>query len=220
MANPATLLHQQLSKWNQINQTADQARQPALDQWVTQRLMVRHLDAIDEMLRTLEANGRNVGVYRRTFPAWCQAVFVFPQGWSAGNSGGINEQHLGHLETLAERLDGELPVADDDGLERLSGYLVDVRQLLSEDGSLPSDLRDHIAQVVTHVEWCISNYAIAGDFEVRVASERLIAVLAEGRTQSGDKKLWDGLLTRFAWPFASEVAVGIASSAATLALGG
>lgn len=209
MSNPAFLLHRQFLVWNKPELPASQARNPEQDQWQTHRLMVRHLEAIDQLLNKLAERGMNVTVYRRTFPSWCAAVYAFPNGWGNPRSGALDLTALNHLETLAAWLDSEVPAVADGALDQLSEYVASIRKLLVEDGSLPPEFKGHLGQIIAHLEWCILNYSIAGDFEVRVAVERLMAGVAQAAAQSTMKDKWSTMMTTFVWPFAINIITAI-----------
>ncbi|MBO0883729.1 MAG: hypothetical protein J2P17_26020 [Mycobacterium sp.] len=81
MGNPASLLLAQFHAWNQPNQTADNARTTKGDDvWIRHRLAVRHLDALQEILTEMAAQGKNVRVHQAAFAEWSQVVFAWPRG--------------------------------------------------------------------------------------------------------------------------------------------
>ncbi|TDP27622.1 hypothetical protein [Nocardia ignorata] len=48
-----------------------------------------------------------------------------------------------------------------------------------------------------NLEWCVSNYAIPGDFELRLATERLGAVIGQVSGLSRMTDAWDTVKKNF-----------------------
>jgi hypothetical protein len=185
MANPAALLHTQLQAWNVPNQTANNARNTnGAEVWILHRQAVRHIDALEEILREMRAHGKDVGVWEGAFPIWSQAVFAFPHGWGQPNSGRIDANALNHLRTLASWLDDYLPKADQDGLERTGKLVDDVLDAINADPSLPADMQIHLRQMCDQLRWCVDNYTLTGDFHLKVALDRLLITVGQAMQQS------------------------------------
>jgi hypothetical protein len=55
-------------------------------EWLQHRIAVRHLDAIDELLRQMEAIDRNTTVFRRHYQSWGSLVIfsITPEGSDLG----------------------------------------------------------------------------------------------------------------------------------------
>ncbi len=213
MANPATLLLALFRAWNQPNDTADNVRQPAVDGWVTQRLAVKHIDAIEQLLREMEQAGKSVAVYRNRLPQWQQAVFVHPGGWVGNGTAKIDSTAIDFLEALAGVLDDYVPKVVTGGIEQLRSYVSTVREALDSDESIPATMKLHIRQVISHLEWCIDHYEVAGDFELQIATERLAAVVVRATGASNNRDRWRKVYDVWVWPFAVNMLASIPSAA-------
>jgi len=212
VANPAELLLAQLRPWNQPNRTAYQTRNPDADKWATQRLAVRHLDAIDQLLTELSET-RNVAVYQRHFSSWAADVFAYPQGWNAAGSAQVDMAALEHLENLAEFLRSYVPELKPTGEAELRGYVKLVQSTVEEDQSIPADLRIHLREVVSHLLRCLDEYETVGAFELQKALENLAATVLRTAANSGNKSKWKPTMDGFVWPFAVSVMSALPSAA-------
>lgn len=204
MSNPASLLLAQFHAWNKPNKPAAGARgtdNPTSDAWVQHRLAVRHLNAIDEILSEMAAQGKNVAVYQAAFVQWTQVVFAFPRGWGEANSGRIDGTTLQHLETLAGRLEDYLPTTTDDGLERTRTLVDQVRNAIISDDSLPQDLKVHLHQMADQLGWCLDHYEITGDFELKNAIDRLFITIGVTAQVSKEGGMWAKFVNTFVYPF-------------------
>lgn len=221
MANPAQLLLDLLRSWNKTF-TAEKARVEGRgNPWLDHRIAVRHLDAIEELLRQMADAGRNTSVFQRTFPAWEQTVFAYPRGWQAQGSGAIDPTTLDHLENLADRLNDFVPSVREGGLEEISNYADGVSAALDSDTSLDPLLKLHVRQVVTHLKWCVDHYGQVGDFDLQEATERLASAVIRAAANSTDKSKWKAVADTFVWPFAVNIVAAIPGSAlAALVLSG
>ncbi|MFF0527792.1 hypothetical protein ACFYT3_05325 [Nocardia amikacinitolerans] len=221
MANPATLLLEQFTRWHRPgNHTATDARVPDTDRWREHRLAIKHVEAIEQLLNEMSERGRNVAVYQGAWPIWCAAVFAYPQGWSNAGTAALDGARLDLLEVLAERLDDFVPAVNSDGLEQLRGYTHEVRETLDGDDSLPDELRAHMRRVIEHLEWCVEHYAQAGDFELREATDRLAAAVIRAGASTRHQDRWKKAMNDFVWPFTVNVVASIPGTAlAQLVLG-
>lgn len=223
MANPAQLLLTQLSAWRAPSSTAEAHRSPVSDEWLSHRLAVRHIDAIDQLLGEMAAAGRNVGVYRRYLPQWTSMVFSFPRGWQAARSGDLDRGQLEHLENLADALRDFVPTLEEGGLDRIRDYADEVSATLIADNSLPQELRLHSLEVVEHLKWCANQYDVVGDFDLQEALERLAATVVRVAANSDEEnrnKVWGPVMSNWVWPFVTNMVAAIPSQALTmLALG-
>jgi len=203
MANPAQLLHSQFVSWRGGHDTsATTARGLDGQNWDDYKLAIRHLDEIDELLRLLEGQGRNMRVARASLPTWYQIVFAYDRGWGGQGSATIDGYALNTLEMLAERLEDVVPKLESDGIDRINQYLESVIAVVMEDTSLPTALRIHINDVIAHVRWCVDHYAVVGDFSLQDALERLAGAVVRGAANSTDKSKWKTVINNIVWPFA------------------
>jgi hypothetical protein len=213
MANPAQLLHARFLAWRGAqNVAASTARGLNGQNWQEHTLAVRHLGEIDELLRLLESQGRNMRVAREALPGWYQVVFAYPGGWSGQGSATIAPQSIDTLEMLAERLEDVVPALEDDGIDRINEYIDSVVKVLTADTSLPVDLRIHVNDVIAHVRWCIENYETVGDFSLQDALERLAGAVVRGAANSSDKGRWKTVVNNIVWPFAVNMMAALPAS--------
>jgi hypothetical protein len=226
MANPAQLLLNQFASWQprpQPNQPqiAEKARAHAIsNNWLGQRIAVRHLDAIAELLDQIEQAGRSVRVYRQQYPTWCAMVFAYPNGWRPQGSATLDRTALDHLEGLADRLRDFVPTVNSGGLDQLRDYAASIGELLTEDDSIDDFFKLHARQVIAHLVWCLDNYDAVGDFDLQEAVERLTATIVGAAARSQRKDRWATAASTFVWPFAVNVLAAIPGNAlAQLALG-
>jgi hypothetical protein len=205
MANPAQLLLNQLQTWNQPNRSADQARATnGAEVWILHRLAVRHVDALEEILREMASKGKDVAVWEGAFAIWSQAVFAWPHGWRGQNTGGIDPTTLAHLQTFASWLDDYLPKADEHGLERTGKLVDDILDAVNADESLPADMKIHLRQMCDQLRWCLDRYSQAGDFVLKVAIDRLLITVGQYAQQSPSSTFRDKVTTivnTFVYPF-------------------
>lgn len=225
MANPAQLLFAQLSAWHVIDQrrTTAQVRHVHGSNvgWEQMRMAVRHLDAIEELLTQMSQAGRDVSVYHRHFPSWTTAVFAYPNGWNKMGLCDVNQQMLDHLHTLGDLMEILVPTLSPTGDGELRSFCARLLNTLDDDPTIPDPLKLHLREVVRHLEWCLDQYAVAGDFEVRKAVERLVAAMAQVAGASENPDRWKTVLNTWVWPFAVNMVSAIpAQTIIQLALGG
>ena len=206
MPNPAQLLHARFLAWRGPNNAhAFQVRGLDGNNWEDHELALRHLRDIDELLRLLESQGRNMRVYREALPTWYQIVFAFDRGWKGNETATIDQRLLDTLEMLAERLEDVVPTLEDGGLAAITEYLDDVSEVLTADTSLPAALRAHVNDVINHVRWCVDNYSIVGDFSLQDALERLAGAVVRAAANSSEKSKWKTIVNNLVWPFAVNI---------------
>ncbi|WP_336818927.1 hypothetical protein [Gordonia sp. MMO-8] len=210
MANPAALLHAQLSEWNEpaSNTNAQNVRTPDEDGWEVQRRAAGYLLEIESLLSRLTAIGPtvDVSVYRRYLPLWSRAVFVFPKGWSEGGSGAIEQTGLDQLAGLSTLFSLVVERADQTKFDEIRDSLNALEELIAASSASVA-LKAHLRNVMNHLRWCIDNYDIVSDFEVERATEQLIATVARAavatQNDANQGGGWTTWLNGFVWPFAS-----------------
>ncbi|ADT99853.1 hypothetical protein [Mycolicibacterium gilvum] len=216
MANPAELLHQRLTDW-QGSRTRVSLNE--------QRIAIRHLDAIEELLTEMDAAKRPTDLFRMSFDRWATLTIYHPHGWQKQEAQKhIDVTALAHLKHLADTLHGVAPALKPDGLEALRAMAQSAKELVEQDPALDPLLRQHVLQVIAHVNYCIDDYAAVGDFDLREAAERLMSTMmrtaATVKDTEGVSK-WRQWMDGFWYPFTVEVTAAIPSAALTqLALGG
>jgi hypothetical protein len=162
MANPAALLYETLARWRPSNSYADPT---------DQRIAVRHLDAIAELLNQMDEAGLKTHFYRRHYDHWVKLTLHHPHDWQRGaNAQHVDGNALDNLELLADRLDSLVPVIQDGGLDQLRAYAQEASDIIDADGDVAPLLKMHVKQVIAHVFWCIDNFDAVGEFDLQDAA--------------------------------------------------
>jgi hypothetical protein len=215
MANPAELLHRQLTAWRANPDGGDAAI-------AEKRIAARHIDAIEELLDQMDASKMKTGLYRRYSADWTKLALSHPHGWrSKTTQSYLDGITLEHLEHLADRLDDLVPTVLEGGLDDIRAYSQGIRSLVDEDDSLDPLLKMHVKQVVAHLIWCVDNYDATGDFELSEAIERLASAVIRATANTKHTQRWKDWLERIVWPFAVNLSSAIPSQILIqLALGG
>ncbi|MBO0883728.1 MAG: hypothetical protein J2P17_26015 [Mycobacterium sp.] len=124
------------------------------------------------------------------------------------------------METLASRLDDYLPTADESGRERTRDLANQVQQLIDDDESLPEEMRIHLRQMAEQLTWCLDNYAISGDFELKNAIDRLLITVGQSTQQSTHRDWWTKIVNEFVYPFAVATLAQLTGGAILSIIGG
>ncbi len=224
MANPAQLLFDLLSNWRpQSGRSATQLR--GLDTLEDDALKAHRramglIGQIEEVLDGLASAGRRVTQYQQQIPKWHRMVLAYPEGWGVQQPA-YDGTAMALLETLSDVFDGVLPVtteAQRQGVEELCGRVL---KLLAEDDSLPADLKRHLTAVVNHCRACVAEFSVVGDFDLRVAVDRLVvAVNAAMRASSSKQSEWAEMFKGWAYPFSIALSAAMGNDAVQLAIGG
>ncbi|MGU3652515.1 hypothetical protein [Mycolicibacterium sp. A43C] len=211
MANPAALLHAQLSAWKGSKTFPDTQRH---------RIAVSHLDSIEELLRQMDDAGLKTVIFWRYFPQWVELTLHMPHGWKTGTTASHRDDSaLENLEHLADRFDDLLPKLQEGGLDAVRTYADGVRTLLDDDDSITDEhLRRHLKQVIAHVNWCLDNFDAVGEFSLQEAIERLLAAMIRATVASSRKDRWRDKMNTVVWPFITGTVASIAATPATIAI--
>lgn len=210
MANPAQLLHAFLSGQRKVESYPDPQQQ---------RIAVSHLDAIEELLARMDAAEMRTALYRRHFDRWVELTLRIPQAWQPAAKRHIDDRALENLDHLADRLGDLVQKIEPGGLDTVRDYVSSVRELLDSDHSVQDfSLRQHLLQVIAHVNWCLDNFKAVGEFNLQEAIERLAAAMIRVTAHSKQKDRWRDVLNNVVWPFATNAAASIAVAPATLAI--
>jgi hypothetical protein len=209
MSNPATLLYETLARWRPSNSYADPTEQ---------RIAIRHLDAIAELLNQMDGAGHKTHFYRRYYDHWVTLTLHHPHEWQRGaGSQHIDNSALENLELLADRLDSLVPVIQDGGLDQLRAYAQEANDIIDADGDVPPMLKMHVKQVITHVFWCINNFDAVGEFDLQDAIQRLLGAMmtaAKTADMSGPMKdRWKTWLNGLVFPFSVNVMSAVPAQA-------
>jgi hypothetical protein len=152
-------------------------------------------------------------VFRRHFDSWASLTLHHPHGWqTTAATTHMDDIALENLEHLADRLDGLVLKLRDGGLDEIRAYAQGTSDLLDEDASVDPLLRQHVKQVIAHLNWCIDNFDAVGEFGLQDAINRLIAAMMSAGATSGQKDRWKEWLNKLVWPFIPNTASNIAAA--------
>lgn len=86
MTNPAELLFNQFTEWNNPKTSAISARNDVED-LAYHRRALHNLNDIRHLLGLMKNAGKRVGVYERAFPQWAKTIFNYPHSWQGTQTG-------------------------------------------------------------------------------------------------------------------------------------
>lgn len=212
MANPAELLFEIFNQWHNDKNSAKITRfGQGTGGFKTHRLAVRHLDAIEELLKRMENDGKRVSVFKKAFPSWVCTVFAYPNGWITNGSAKIDQVTRDHLETLIDHMDNYVPHVDDAKMADFSDYLARIEDALNDDSTLSRSVKDSALAVIRNIRGCIDDLAVIGEYEFKVAYDRLASVLVSVHQASQNKERWFNLAKEWVNPFVVGNLTGITS---------
>lgn len=172
MANPATLLYNNLVQWNPPNvstQTAPKVyRQLASNRDHVLRMheiALGYIAQIRELLDTLEQTTNiNVEEFRRELPNWTAMVLSYDNGWSQARQ--FDRTSLRFLSTLAPLLDGLVPQFNDDDIAEVGRGVEELLDILSKEKTIGRDLAIYLLNLINHIKWVLQDVKIQGDFQL------------------------------------------------------
>lgn len=85
-------------------------------------------------------------------------------------------------------------------------------QKLDADESIAPLLRQHVKQVIAHLNWCIDNFDAVGEFDLQDAINRLTAAMMRAGGTGDDKGAWKAWLDKLVWPFIPDAASNIVAA--------
>lgn len=221
MANPAELLHAQLTKWNGPENVAARNTRgiPASQGWEDHRRAVMLLKDIEELLTIAEKNqGLNMSHARRHFDRWTQMVFAYPYGWSSSGQHSIDAASLEQLEATATTLQMVVPEFVDGGPEGFAGFLDAVRDrvdALCDEGEF---LRIHAHRIINHLHGLLDARKYMGEFRIANAINDLNFITEELKKKSPKDPFLQQAATNVWSFFKKNIAVAYIAGVAITAL--
>ncbi|AIT89183.1 hypothetical protein [Corynebacterium ulcerans] len=200
MANPAELLYNLFSQWNNSSSTPYLQREDDAS-LTNHRLAVKYLGEIDLMLKAMENEGARTRSFRNMYPRWVQTVFVYPNHWRDANYGAISDHSLDVLESLIGYFDSYVTQIDEQKFEDLKKYLDRVEEELLKDDSLDASVKASAQALIQNVRTVMDNYAVRGDFEFEQCLNNLLGNLAIITIRSQRKDTWKKILDDFIFPY-------------------
>ncbi|BAQ21179.1 hypothetical protein [Corynebacterium glutamicum] len=206
MANPAELLHTQLSEWRKTGSLKTTRNLPSEVGWSDMRFAVTNLQNCIDLLNKMEANGQQITAWTSYIESWNRAVFGLDVPWSgsSGANGGVDEHALNSLLSLSAFLDLYVPKLNEGGLDSLRDMLdSDILNKPAQD--YPFELKAYLARVRNHLEWCIENFDKLGEFELHEAAMQFrmtVLFMASSAPNATEKNRWATFIKdKFVWPF-------------------
>lgn len=208
MANPAELLHKQLSGWaDSTTKTAKEARRLVRQNgeniskfrsrtaqiWADHRLAVTRLNQVVESIEIAKREGVPVTVYEQFIPQWTEAIFAFPHGWSERDQPGILKVPLDQLESVAALLNFVIPKFEEGSSEKFSNFLEVLLHRVSTLDETHRFLREHSIRIIQHLRGCLEDLDLYGEFKIIDALHELkyiLEALEEAADTPEDKKFY------------------------------
>lgn len=204
MTNPARELHSVYGQWREIAVNADRAMpsivDPTSNDGASQIINVARLLArIDDILTSMEKDGRNVGVYRRQYPDWTLGMLSYRAGWNGNVHPDhiMTEGHMDEIEAFANFLDGKVIVFAPEQENRLRAILDRARKALEEDETLDAPLREYIHRLLQSIQNALDDAAVGGGFDMAEAVQALwVALRAAESASKANKTVWRDIWTQ------------------------
>lgn len=222
MTNPAQALHRQLSAWNtqtaasnaRLNGVSDPENRSRLAHEL--RIACMHIEAIREFLIRYEETGQDATMWRDALDRWTLGIFLFPHGWENPQSASLQESDLLLLQSLGDVMQVYVPVLAPGSFEKIRGFVQRIR-LLADESQLDANLKRHLLNVLTHIDWCLDNFELVGEFELEKAWVQLAATvhLVEECAGEADKSKWLGVVKDWLHPFTVGSLAGMAGNVLT-----
>lgn len=208
MANPAELLHKQLSGWaDSTTKTAKEARKLDVQNgenssqfqsrtaqiWADHRLAVTRLNQVVESIEVAKREGVPVNVYEQFIPQWTEAIFAYPHGWKERSQPGILKVPLDQLESVAALLDFVIPKFKEGSSEKFSHFLDVLLHRVSTLDETHRFLREHSIRIIQHLRGCLEDLDLYGEFKIIDALHELkyiLEALEEAADTPEDKKFY------------------------------
>ena len=121
----------------------------------------------------------------------------------------ISQGDIGVLGWISEKLNNTARSFDDASREKVREAVGEVARTVLEDTSLPEELRLHIARLIRHVESCLDDWEIKGDFLLADALDRLTAAVHLAEAKSDDPAKWNDLWQKWIRPVSVGLIAGV-----------
>lgn len=215
MADPAKLLHDQLTAWSK-SETLQTARDlHTKEGWRQQRLAAVNLDHVMTLLNRLDEEGEDTSSWRMYAMDLHKAVFGFGPDWTKRTnrsphlSNPVDKHALNSLKTLSMVTKHLVPTLYDDGVQKLQEML-EAEELKAPLDEFPFELQAYFARVRDHLAWCVSNFNEVGEFSLHHAAMQFrmtVQFMAAGSAAGKGSPWWKFFREKFVWPFATETVV-------------
>lgn len=229
MANPAEALHAILSGWLNEDKTAIYMHRGIggggedTTMKMHRRAMIL-IHEIEQILNGMQPTPARAQSNERNIAKWTKWVMAYPHDWlqqPRTDYANLNDiDALDALDMIAQLLESHVPTIGIEQRESYSESIIQILQALSEDDSLPKDLKQHVYMLVSNARRCIEEYDLVGDFALQAAMERLASAVATAAHQSNKPAAWQAFKDKFFWPVAGSLVVGVPQIAIAMQVGG
>lgn len=211
MADPATLLHDQLSAWSKADTLSVVRNLNTEEGWRKQRIAAVNLDNVLKILDRLDDEGADTSPWRKYTRDLHKAVFGFETDWLKRNDrhphapNPVNEHAINSLPMLSMVSKHLVPKLEGGGLQRLQDMLGS--EILKKPSmEFPYELRAYFVRVRDHLSWCVENFDEVGEFSLHEAAMQFrmtVQFMAVGAPVGEQSKWWSFVKDTFVWPFIS-----------------
>lgn len=213
MADPAKLLHTQLTAWSKSDVLVKVRNLQVSGGWKDQRIAAVNLDHVMTLLDRLDADKEDTTPFRKYTTQLHRAVFGYGTDWAnvtgrstVGNNP-VDEHALNSLLTISMAVKHLIPRLENDGLKTLNDMLQDdVLQQPSDE--FPYEIRAYFIRVRDHLAWCVEHFNEVGEFELHETTMqfRMTALFMTAGAPETEKSKWLGFVNeRLLWPFITTV---------------
>lgn len=185
MANPAELLLQQFESWSIPNKDRKDSRSLRTDSqaWEKHLRAAHLLTDIKEALSYTYGQGFDVSVYENAYKSWVKMLWNYPGSWTAGGHG-FDETQMNYLRAAASLFSAVLPEFKDGEQSQsdFNDFLTALSRRISTLDDKHKHLKAHALRIVRHIQGCLDDLEVYGEFRIFSALEdlqRLLDVLTE-----------------------------------------
>lgn len=213
MADPAKLLHTQLSAWSKPEVLDKTRNLRSASGWKDQRVAAVNLDHVMTLLDRLDAEEEDTTPFRKYTTPLHQAVFGYGTDWShhsnrtARTTNPVDEHALNSLLTISMAVKHLIPKLEKDGLQTFNKMLED-EVLQQPSDEFPYEIRAYFIRVRDHLAWCVQHFSEVGEFELHEAAMqfRMTVLFMTAGAPEHEKPKWRSFVDeRLVWPFITTV---------------
>ena len=208
MPNPAELLFNQFTEWNQPDKSVHSARMDGKPLSFHRRA-VQNLNDVRHLLNEMQNAGKRVNSHLDMFPTWAQVIFQPEVPWGAHRTGGIDKHCLQILETLIDPMDEFVNKMEPESFDKLLDYLVEIETALDEDEALSKEIKHSTKTLLNHLRNSIKEFNQVGEWRTDKLIKQLFGELAFVMIQSQKKEVWFDVLNNFVFPYVVNQVPGI-----------
>jgi hypothetical protein len=221
MANPAELLYDQLTRWNNRAPNRSNALHRGLagnfDTAAREHeIAMGHISAIRELVETAAlADDAAADEFRAEIPKWTGMVLSFPAGWQGYGNFDTNSLQL--LRILRRDLKAYVPTYTPDQIDSVRNALATTLELLRRDGTIKGALAIYLTNLLNHLRQVLDEYDLRGDFDLARATTLLRETVRTAEEVSDNpqvKPLWARLISALITPEHLPIVVDLLVTAA------